>query len=798
MRSRRTLRSSLGAIALGILWAAPGHAITATILDRAPSLTGQPVTFDLNVTDAVGPVQVTWTMGDDSTPTAGVDLIQHTHTYAKPRHAKVSARVVDSVGSEAHPEVMHTVRAPLTERRPTGSTDLIYDPTTKLVYSANYDNDSVSVVDATGLAKVAEVKVARGPISLALAPGGKLWVLHRDAHSIAIVDTASNTVEQELMLPYASQPMGLAFSPSGDAAYVSLMALGKLLKLDPSSGAVLGEAEVGASARGVSVSHDGSQIYVTRFISQGSYGEVVRLSAGLQVDTRFQLLEDKMTVDTDQQGRGLPNYLFSVELSPDGQLAWVPCKKDNIFRGLLRDGQPLIDDNIVRPMIALLDVVGGAEPRLIDLDDRNLPNQVVFTPLGDYAFVSLAGSASVEMRDAYDGSFVTELKRAGFAPRGLVLTEDYKLFVHASLSRKLVVYNVADLVSLVDPITKRLAEIPTVEVEKLAPDVLRGKQLFFNSADIRMTDPGYLSCASCHFDGAEDGRVWDFASTGEGLRNSISLLGRRGIGQGNVNWSGSFDELQDVDDNIRNLFGGTGFLTAEQLAMGTVGTPLGDKKAGMMNKELDQLAAFLTSLDTYHASPYRNLDGTLTPDGVAGRAIFKRLGCGFCHTGPDATDSSRGKLHDVGTLRDTSGKRGGEPLFGIDTPTLNGVWETPPYLHDGSAPTLRDVLTTANPDDRHAFTSALTEQELDQLVSYVQQLDGTLDPEDPAVGGGGSGAGGSAGAGGAGMLTSGTGSGARDSGSCAVAGRPRVQSSTLGVLLGLLLGAGWCRRGRRA
>jgi YVTN family beta-propeller protein len=717
MRLRRSLRSSLGVIALGVLWAAPAHAVTASIPTRVPSITGQPVTFDLVVTDAMGPAEIRWDMGDETRTEFTVDLIQQTHTYAAPGHYPILVTVRDTVGFTSVAFV-HTVHEPLTEGSPTGSTDLVYDPTSKLVYSANYDNDSVSVVDAVGLAKVAEVPVSRGPISLALAPGGKLWVLHRDAHSIAIIDTASNSVEQDVMLPYASQPMGLAFSPSGDAAYVSLMALGKLLKLDPSSGMVLGEAEVGASARGVSVSHDGSQVYVTRFISQETHGEVVRLNASLELDTRFELASDTTTLDTDQQGRGLPNYLFSVGLSPDGQFAWVPGKKDNIFRGMFRDEQALSDDNTVRPLIALLNTADGVEQldRRIDLDDRNLPNQVVFTPLGDYAFVSVAGSALVEVREAYTGGFVTALKEAGFAPRGLALTEDNKLFVHASLSRSLVVYDVADIVNSVDQTTKRLMEIPTVEAEKLAPEVLRGKQLFFNSSDIRMSDQGYISCASCHFDGAEDGRVWDFASAGEGLRNSVSLLGRRGTEQGNVNWSGSFDEIQDADDNIRNLFGGKGFLTAEQLAVGTVGTALGDKKQGL-SPELDAIAAFLTSLDTYHASPYRNPDGTLTPDGALGRALFNRLGCGFCHTRPDATDSSRGKLHDVGTLKPTSGTRGGEPLLGIDTPTLNGVWETAPYLHDGSAATLLDVLTTANPEDQHAFTSGLTEQELAQLVS---------------------------------------------------------------------------------
>jgi MYXO-CTERM domain-containing protein len=575
------------------------------------------------------------------------------------------------------------------------------------------------------------------------------------------------------------------------------MAVGKLLELDPATGATVAEAELGGSPRGVSVSHDGSEVFVTRFISDDTHGEVVHLDPTLQTITRIELALDSTTEDTDQKGRGLPNYLFSVGISPDGLWAWVPGKKDNVLRGLLRDGVALSDDNTVRPMIALLNLADTSEhlERRIDLDDRNLPNQVAFSPLGDYAFVSVAGSALIEVRDAYTGGFFTALKETGFAPRGLVLSKANKLFVNASLSRNLAVYDVAEIVTLGNQTAEHLPDIPLVESEKLDPQVLRGKQLFFNSADVRMSDQGYISCASCHFDGAEDGRVWDFASSGEGLRNSVSLLGKRGTEQGNVNWSGSFDEIQDADDNIRNLFGGKGFLSEEQLAAGTVGTPLGDEKAGL-SPELDALAAFLGSLDTYHASPFRNPDGSLTEDGVAGRAIFERLGCGFCHTGTDATDSSRGKLHDVGTLKATSGQRGGEPLLGIDTPTLNGVWETAPYLHDGSAPTLRDVLTSQNPDDRHGFTSSLSELELDQLVSYVRQLDGTVDPGDEPSAGGSGGSGGTAtSAGGSGMVTAGSsGVGGKDSGGCSVGGR----SSSHGALLLLLaLGALGQRRRRQ-
>jgi hypothetical protein len=77
--------------------------------------------------------------------------------------------------------------------------------------------------------------------------------------------------------------------------------------------------------------------------------------------------------------------------------------------------------------------------------------------------------------------------------------------------------------------------------------------------------------------------------------------------------------------------------------------------------------------------------------------VFQSLGCLSCHGGPALTDSTLGAatLHDVGTLRTTSGQRLGGPLDGIDTPSLLGIWTTAPYFHDGSAATLDDVFRVA-------------------------------------------------------------------------------------------------------
>ena len=181
--------------------------------------------------------------------------------------------------------------------------------------------------------------------------------------------------------------------------------------------------------------------------------------------------------------------------------------------------------------------------------------------------------------------------------------------------------------------------------------------------------------------------------------------------------------MQDFEHQIRDLFDGTGFLPDDVFHVGTRDQPLGDPKAGL-SAELDALAAYVTSLDHVNPSPYRNPDGSLTADGVAGKALFEKLGCDFCHGGAEFTDSARGMLHDVGTITALSGMHAGGPLLGIDTPTLLGVWETPPYLHDGSAATLRDVLTTRNPSDLHGYVSALSPQQVDQLVAYLQQIDG--------------------------------------------------------------------------
>ncbi|HXU03651.1 MAG TPA: hypothetical protein VN903_21950, partial [Polyangia bacterium] len=542
------------------------------------------------------------------------------------------------------------------------------------------------------------------------------------------------------------------------------------LKLDLRTGDVLGELDVGPKSRGIAVSHDGKDVYVTRFVSPDSGGEVVKVdAAAMTLAKRIVLKLDAETIDDDQKSRGVPNFLFSIALTPDGRQAWIPGKKDNILRGKLRDGQDLTHDTIVRPLTAIVDLTMAQEiyDSRIDLDNRSMPMHVEFSPYGNFAILTLGFSNRIEVRDVNLPTQVfSAIADVGTFPRASVLAPNKRLFVQGALSRDVLVYDMSALLDDFDGSTPPLlVTIPAVTAEKLAPQILAGKKIFHDASDIRMDDEGYISCGSCHFEGIDDGRVYDFSTRGEGLRNTIALLGRKGTGQGRLNWTATLDEIQDFEHEIRELFGGKGFLPDDVFHVGTRDQPLGDPKAGL-NADLDALAAYVASLDHVNPSPFRNPDGSLTADGVAGKTLFAKLGCDFCHGGPDFTDSARGLLHDVGTITRLSGQHAGGPLLGFDAPTLLGVWETPPYLHDGSAATLRDVLTTKNAGDQHGYVSALSSQQVDQLVAYVSQIDGELPvrllPFESSLPTGQGGAGGAMVVGGAGPIDGGCACNVRD------------------------------------
>ncbi|GIX47627.1 MAG: hypothetical protein KatS3mg131_1838 [Candidatus Tectimicrobiota bacterium] len=72
-------------------------------------------------------------------------------------------------------------------------------------------------------------------------------------------------------------------------------------------------------------------------------------------------------------------------------------------------------------------------------------------------------------------------------------------------------------------------------------------------------------------------------------------------------------------------------------------------------------------------------------------------------------------------LRPVNVTKGGDSRD-FNVRSLRGVWDAPPYFHDGRARTLREVITL-NVHDAHGVTSGLTPQEIDDLAAFLQSIE---------------------------------------------------------------------------
>jgi DNA-binding beta-propeller fold protein YncE len=704
-----------------------------TINPTAKAGTNTRVDFGIGTVSGGEPITYVWDFGDGSPPTPPSNDPAVSHTYAAPgRYGVVlTARNGSGSGSCAIVQIVHN---PLTPKPAVSSSTIVHDGVKS--FNVNPDNNTVTAIYDSSLTRAWEVPVGRNPRTLAPAPNGDIWVVNQDDATISVLRDGDGSLLRTLSLPYASRPYGITFSPDGSAAYVTLQGTGRLLKLDP-SGNIVGNIYVGPTPRGIAVSGDSRRILVTRFISRAEQGAVRVVDATpFSVAGTVNLAIDPGP-DTESSGRGLPNYVGFIRISPDGQRALVPSKKDNLARGLIRDGQPLTFESRVRTIVSQIDLAQGREDlgARIDLNDRDMAQSLIFSPAGDIFFVATQGSNRIEVHDANNLTLLGGMN-TGLAPQGMAFNNDAsKLYVHNFMSRSVSVFDTTDYINARNNASPELVEVSTVGNEALSPQVLSGKQIFYDASNPRMSRDGYISCASCHNDGGNDGQVWDFTQAGEGLRNTIALTGKSGMGQGNVHWTANFDEIQDFENDIRNGFGGTGFLSDAEFS--ATADPLGAPKAGL-SAELDALAAYVSSLASAPPSPYRNPDGTLTSDAQAGQQIFEARNCRSCHSGPFFTDSLR---HDVGTIQASSGQGNGQPLegTGIETPTLVGIWDTAPYMHNGQALTLHAVLTNPAHTDAQGLTSqgltspgltspgltspGLTSNEAKQLVAYLLQID---------------------------------------------------------------------------
>lgn len=588
----------------------------------------------------------------------------------------------------------------------------------ELLACTNRDSGTVTVFRRGGdgqFERASETPVGHHPEGLTfLGSSHRLAVAVYADDLVAILDADRGEVTDRIEV--FDEPYSVVSTPDGARLFVTLEFPGRIAEIDPATRKVVRELEAGRFPRGLALSADGKRLFVTEYYT----------GAVLAIET-----ESGRTLD-QWQGTDEDNLARQIALHPSRPKAYVPHIRS---RTMVPQGA-----GAIFPYIAVVDLdraeadVTPSSPRRkrVQMDSFRgtlvvaNPWEVAVAPDGNSLCVVFAGTDDLFLCKVLDDNYrelqYGKLLRTGKNPRAVRYSAD---------GSKLFVYNALDFtISVIDASTYDVVQTLKVCDSPLDDETLLGKQLFY-SANQPMVGQRWISCSSCHPDGDSDGRTWQQP---EGLRQTQPLGGLAWTHP--LHWSADRDEVQDFEHTIRGpLMQGRG------LIKGDLAESLAEPNRGR-SAAADALARY-TNTHRFSLSPFARTTGPdggriegeagLSESARRGREVFFResVGCAECHSGPYFCDSRAGSLtrHDVGTGKDDPSEKM-EPAY--DTPTLIGVYRSAPYLHHGKAATLRDVLTTANPDDRHGRTSQLSPGEIDDLVEFLKALP-YEDPEPAAV-----------------------------------------------------------------
>lgn len=282
-----------------------------------------------------------------------------------------------------------------------------------------------------------------------------------------------------------------------------------------------------------------------------------------------------------------------------------------------------------------------------------------------------------------------------------------------------------------------------------------GKKLFF---DNRLSKSGKMNCASCHHvDKAfTDGQ--QFSQKDSGKRNSRNAPTMYNVGYyPELYWDGRTKGLeQNTKAAWTGQLGGDPAAVAaklnavpayEQEFQAAFGAPASEATI------VQAISSFLRTLRSGNSAYDRFQNGeasALSEEAKKGMELFMgKAGCQTCHTPPLFTDrlyhnvgiGMNAESPDMGRAKKT---KNDQDKGKFKTPTLREIAKTAPYFHDGSVKTLREAVKLMasggieNPH-RQAMDKALltdkqlSDEEIDQLVAFLQALSGDVPFPAPAV-----------------------------------------------------------------
>jgi len=385
----------------------------------------------------------------------------------------------------------------------------------------------------------------------------------------------------------------------------------------------------------------------------------------------------------------------SVIFDENYEFGYVPQTYQNT------DNQNLQFDTAVFPSLSIinLNTNENLRKRRLGMDIVDQPVGIPFTGLIFNGYLFIANYASNDLSIlSLDTMTLAAHIELGFTPFGLAVDKKNELV--------LVNNTLDETISVIDGNSLALVEhIKVAEMDE-SSQLIQGQRLFNNSDDPRLAKDQWIACATCHFEGGNDGASWFFP---DGKRNTPSLF--NSIQTAPFHWNGDLNEIQDVEFTIQDLMAGHGLSGGQPNC--TPNCALDKSNAGR-SRDLDALAIYVNSLQFPIAYTQMNALANFSAY-TSGKAIFEseETECITCHTPPNYTDNEN-------HLSDLSNPGGLKKI--LNTPSLLGLRDSAPYLHDGSAKTLSEILQLSAQTQNHGKIKHLTNKQSDDLLIFLENI----------------------------------------------------------------------------
>jgi YVTN family beta-propeller protein len=561
--------------------------------------------------------------------------------------------------------------------------------------TANQTAGTVSLLDATAGRVLHEVPTGEKPAGVALSRDGRRGaVTHWYGYDLAVLEIKGDRIAVAGRVEVGPEPRGVAISADGAVAYVAVGVSNEVVRVDLDARKVTGRLAVGREPRGVALSPDGSRLLVGNARS----GDVS------WVDVKKWAIERTIPIDADN--------LRQVAVAADGKTGYAAHMKNRKFATTRNN----IDLGWVLGQRLTQVALDGSSPtyRTLSLDPRGKAasdaHGVAVNKDGKLLAVSLGGTHEVMIfrtdgkrfpwRDESARDLLpAELLKGDGRFRRVALGGRPTEMAFAPDGKTLYVANyLADAIQVVDADEAKLVRTIPLGGPKTPSLARRGEMLFH---DATRSFNQWYSCNTCHSDGHTNGLDFDTLNDGRQDLSTFHIKSRKKVPTlrrvthtGPWTWHGWQDSLDDamIESFTKSMQG-----------------PRPSKD------DVKALVAFLDTLE-YPKNPYRQPDGSLTPAAKRGQDVFRsaKAACSTCHNGPEFTD---GKLHNAGLEEPDDAYKGYNP------PSLRGVYDKDPYLHDGRSKTLREALTGPHsPDTVAGGSGELSDRELDDLIAYLKSL----------------------------------------------------------------------------